>query len=471
MTTELALATVLGLLAGLGIGAALWLSGLRRAEAAAAHGAAQLAGANARLEELGRVAADLVDAEKRANAAQQNLAAARATAEQRENAHEEQKVVLLAAREALRTEFAALAGDALKGSQTQFLEVARETIEQQRKAAVAEAEAASEKSRTAVAQLVQPMAETLKRYEERLGEVEKTRTEAYGGLKEQIEAMRTETLATRCEAAKLANVLRASPKARGRWGELALRNVLERAGLSEHSDFACEVSVEGEDGRQRPDVIIRLPGGRQLIVDAKCAFNAYDDAANALEDNERQTHLRNHAQAMRRHADQLGRKTYWSQFKEAPDFVIMFVPGEHFLSAALETDPELWEKAFESRVLLAGPMHLVGIARSVAQIWRQEGLAQDAAAIGAAARELYDRVATMAEHVKTLGSGLKSSVDNYNKFIGSLESSVLPKARAICAMSIEKPKRELPELGPIEIMVRSTGAPELLSGPRVEAAE
>lgn len=439
-----------GALLGLALGYALWAAALTRARQAhtaalATHAQtsltlatreAELAAERARADQLAQVR------DERDRIAGE-LAALTAGSAAREAA--------LGAREAdLKAQFDSLAQAALQGAQARFEELAGTALAQHRAAAD-----------TGLKELLTPVADTLKRYEEGLRGIETARVEAYGGIAAQVEAMRVETLATRGETQKLANVLRASPKARGRWGEMALRNVLERAGLSEHCDFAREVSVSGEDGRLRPDVIVRMPGGRQLIVDAKCAFNAYEDAANAPDDDARAQHLKSHAAAMRRHAEQLGRKAYWDQFAHAPDYVVMFVSGEQFLSAAMEADAALWEDAFERRVLMAGPMHLVGIARTVAAVWRQERLQQEAAEIGAAARELYERLATMGEHVRKLGAGLKSSVDNYNAFVGSLEGKVLPKARAIRAMNIEPPKGELPELPPIEQVPRALSAPEL----------
>lgn len=454
---EAVIGALAGILLGLATGYALWATALSRSRQAhtaalATHAQASVALATREAE----LAAERTRADSLATVRHERDGLARELAAL--TAGSAAREVALGAREAdLRQQFDSLAQAALQGAQARFEALSAAALAQHRAAAD-----------TGLKELLTPVADTLKRYEEGLKGIETAREQAYGGIAAQIEAMRLETVETRGETRKLANVLRASPKARGRWGEMALRNVLERAGLSEHCDFAREVSVSGEDGRLRPDVIVRLPGGRQLIVDAKCAFNAYEDAANAPDEDTRAAHLKAHAQSMRRHAEQLGRKAYWDQFDDAPDYVVMFVSGEQFLSAAMEADALLWEDAFEKRVLMAGPMHLVGIARTVAAVWRQERVQREAAEIGAAARELYERLATMGEHVRKLGAGLKSSVDNYNAFVGSLETKVIPKARAIRAMNIEPPKSEIPDLAPLEAIPRAVTREELL--PRLEIA-
>jgi DNA recombination protein RmuC len=231
------------------------------------------------------------------------------------------------------------------------------------------------------------------------------------------------------ETARLVNALRSSPKARGRWGEQSLRNVLEQAGLTEHVDFQTEVSVEGEEGRLRPDVIVRLPGGRNLVIDAKCSLNAYLDACDEVDDEKRQACFRAHVASMRNHAQQLGSKAYWAQFGDAADYVIMYIPGEHFLAAALEQDPTLWDWAFERRVLLATPTNLVAIAKTVASIWRQERLAEAAQEIASLGKELHSRLATMNEHMTRVGRNLATANSAYNQMVGSFESQVLTQAK------------------------------------------
>ena len=239
------------------------------------------------------------------------------------------------------------------------------------------------------------------------------------------------------EAAKLVNALRNAPKARGRWGEQQLRNVLESCGLTENCDFQTEVSVEGSEGRMRPDVIIRIPGGRSLIIDAKVSLNAYQDAFGAVDEDERGKHLALHVVSMRNHVNALGNKAYQNQFDETPDYVIMFVPGEHFLAAALEHDPGLWDFAFDKKVLLATPTNLVAIARTVSSVWQQERLAGQAREIANLGRDLYARLATMGSHVGRLGKNLDTAVGAYNTFVGSLETQVLTQAKRFEALNID----------------------------------
>jgi DNA recombination protein RmuC len=285
--------------------------------------------------------------------------------------------------------------------------------------------------------------------------VEAERRDAFGQLHGQIEAMRAGQERVSGEAAKLVNALRNAPKARGRWGEQQLRNVLESCGLAEHTDFRMEVSVAGEDGgRLRPDAIVRVPGGKSLIIDAKVSLNAYQDAFGAVDEAERQLALTAHTQSMRAHVSALGAKAYWSQFDDAPDYVIMFVPGEHFLTAALEHDPKLWEDAFERRVLLATPTNLIAIARTVSAVWRQEKLAEQASEIAALGKELYARLAVMGDHVGKLGKNLATATTAYNSFVGSLESQVLTSARRFEALNVDTGTKSIEPLPVIEQNVR-----------------
>jgi DNA recombination protein RmuC len=276
---------------------------------------------------------------------------------------------------------------------------------------------------------IQPVQDILKRYEEGLQRVEKERTDSYGQLRGLLGELRKDQGQVRDETRNLVNALRSSPKARGRWGEQSLRNVLEQAGLSPYADFRSEVSVEGEEGRLRPDVVVRLPGGRQLIIDAKCSLNAFLEACEEVDEDKRQACFRAHVASMRNHAQQLGSKAYWAQFGDAADYVIMYIPGEHFLTAALEQDAGLWEWAFERRVLLATPTNLVAIARTVASVWQQEKLTEAAAEIAALGKELHSRLATMSQHMERVGKNLTTANSAYNQMVGSFESQVLTQAR------------------------------------------
>jgi DNA recombination protein RmuC len=315
----------------------------------------------------------------------------------------------------------------------QFREIGDKLLEKAHKDFLAKAgerfSEADKASESKLKALLQPVEATLKRYEEGLARVEKERVDHYAGLREAVELVRAGQGQVRDETRNLVNALRSSPKARGRWGEQSLRNVLEQAGLSPYADFRSEVSVEGEEGRLRPDVVVRLPGGRQLIIDAKCSLNAYLDACDEVDDDKREACFRAHLASIRTHAQQLGSKAYWAQFGDAADYVVMYIPGEHFLTAALERDDGLWDWAFERRVLLATPTNLVAIARTVAAVWQQEKLAEAAGEIAALGKELHSRLATMAQHMERVGKNLSTANSAYNQMVGSFESQVLTQAR------------------------------------------
>jgi DNA recombination protein RmuC len=248
--------------------------------------------------------------------------------------------------------------------------------------------------------------------------------------------------------------LRNAPKARGRWGEQQLRNVLETCGLSEHADFQTEVTVEGNDGRLRPDVIIKIPGGRSLVIDAKVSLNAYQDAFDAGDDGGRALSLVAHAAAMKAHVNTLGQKSYQDQFDDTPDYVIMFVPGEHFLTAALEQDQTLWDYAFAKRVLLATPTNLIAIARTVSAVWKQEKMAGQAREIAELGKELYARLSTMGGHVGRIGKNLDTAVAAYNAMVGSLESQVMSQAKRFEDMGIDTGAKVIEPLPMVDQVTR-----------------
>lgn len=359
---------------------------------------------------------------------------------------DEQKRLLLASQEELRRQFELAGAKVLGQAQEAFLARAEARFTESEKAT-------SERLNTVLA----PVGERLKRYEEQVAALEAKRVDAFGQLTGLIDAMRVGQEQVRAEAARLGHSLRNAPKARGRWGEEALRNVLEQCGLSEHTDFVTEHSIETDEGRLRPDAIVRVPGNKLLVIDAKVSLVAYQEAFDALEAGDeagRDAALDRHARSMRGHVQALGAKSYQSQFEEAPDYVVMFVPGEHYVAAALEKDPELWDFAFRNKVLLATPTNLVAIARTVAQVWRQDGLAREAREIGRMGGELYDRLAVAAEHLKRVGGGLNSAVENYNKFVGSFERNVLSAGRRLRDKHIEIGKREIEDVAVVEARPR-----------------
>ena len=341
--------------------------------------------------------------------------------------------------------------DAQAALTAQFREVGQTMLGEAQKAFLERADARFRQSEESAGQnlkaLLSPVHERLAKYEEAVGKVEAERRDAFGLLHGQIAAMREGTERVSSEAAKLVNALRNAPKARGRWGEQQLRNVLESCGLSEHADFQTEVSVQDCDGgRLRPDVVVKVPGGQNLVIDAKVSLNAYQDAFGAVDESEKATHLAAHAAAMRAHVNTLGAKSYWNQFDDTPDFVVMFVPGEHFLVAALDQDHELWDYAFERKVLLATPTNLIAIARTVAAVWRQEKLAGQAREIAALGKELYARMSVMGSHIARVGKNLDQATGAYNAFVGSFESQVLTQAKRFEALDVETGGKEIPAL-------------------------
>jgi DNA recombination protein RmuC len=427
------------------------------AEAAGAEGEAKFARA---IAELGEARIEVAGLKERASQADglmarldsvqadraslaQKLAALESASAEREKAFAEQKSALIAAQDSLKKEFENAGNRVLEQAQKAFLERAEARFRQSEEAGEAK-----------ITALLTPVGDRLKAYEEQVQALETKRSDAFAGLYQQIEAMRLGQEEVRREAQRLGNSLTNAPKARGRWGERALQNLLEQCGLAQHTDFIMEHSVDTEDGRLRPDAIVRIPGGKVLVIDSKVSLNAYQEAFEADSDEARARALADHVRSMRGHVQTLGAKSYQSQFEDAPDYVVMFVPGEHFVAAALEADPDLWNFAFDKRVLLATPTNLVAIARTVAQVWRQDGLAKEAQEIGRMGAELYDRLATAAEHLKRVGGGLESAVNNYNKFVGSFERNVLSAGRRLAEKGVEIGKREIDEVSLVEAAPR-----------------
>ena len=428
----------------------------RRADEASARLDQTRAEHAAQLETV-RLARDQVLHEKSAIA--EELAALKADAAN----FAEQKRLLLEAQEVLRKEFENAGNRVLEKAQETFLQRANERFAESEKV-----------NAERISTLLAPVGQRLKTYEEQVAGLEAKRVDAFGQLFGQIEALRAGQEQVRAEAQRLGNSLTNAPKARGRWGERALQNVLEQCGLTEHTDFVTEHSVNTEDGRLRPDAIIRIPGQKSLIIDAKVSLNAYQEAFEANDDAVRKSALDQHARSMRNHVQTLGAKSYQSQFDEAPDYVVMFVPGEHFVAAALEHDPELWDFAFRNKVLLATPTNLVAIARTVAMIWTQDKLAREAAAIGKLGTEIYDRIATAGDHLKGVGAGLDRAVRKYNDFVGSFERNVVSSARKLRDKGIEIGKREVEDVPLIESLPRHAEATleperEALPAPEPEA--
>lgn len=452
-----AILSIIALVAGLAVGwflASRPLADLRArlaaAEAAGTESEAKFARAIAELGEARIEVAGLAERAGRVDGLEQQLSAAREENAQfraERAAFEEQKRLLEESRANLLKEFENTGAAVLNRAQEAFLRRAEERL--------GHSEKASEEKLKA---LLAPVGDRLKSYEEQVKALEEKRVDAFGQLAGVIEEMRKGQDEVKREAQRLGNSLTNAPKARGRWGERALQNLLEQCGLAQHTDFIMEHSVDTEDGRLRPDAIVRIPGGKVLVIDSKVSLNAYQAAFEATDDEARARALSDHVRSMRNHVQTLGAKNYQSQFEEAPDYVVMFVPGEHFVAAALEADPDLWNFAFDKRVLLATPTNLVAIARTVAQVWRQDGLAKEAQEIGRMGAELYDRLATAAEHLKRVGGGLESAVNNYNKFVGSFERNVLSSGRRLAEKGVEIGKRVIDDVPLVESAPRYNAA-------------
>jgi DNA recombination protein RmuC len=318
---------------------------------------------------------------------------------------------------------------------------------------------ATVQSQEAVARAVAPLHETLRRYEIRVAELERDRVDAYAELREQVRSMSTVSGELRTETKQLVAALRA-PQVRGRWGEHQLRRVVEAAGMLEHCDFSEQVTAATDLAGVRPDLVVRLHGGRSVVVDAKAPFDAYLAAMEARDERGRDLQLDQHARHLRMHVDQLAAKSYWAAFTQSPEFVVLFVPADPFLDVALQRDPSLLEHAFARNVVLATPATLVALLRTVAYSWRQEALARNAVAVHDLARELYGRLSTLGDHVGKLGSSLGSAVTAYNKAVGSLEARVLVSARKLAELGVSGDDIETPPQ--VETTPRQMQAPELL---------
>jgi DNA recombination protein RmuC len=375
---------------------------------------------------------------------------ARAAAETR--AAMEQERAAMADR--LAAEFRKLSTDALGANNRQFLDLAKTQFDGFQAAAKGD-----------IDQMLSPVKESLAKVDRQIAEIEKERVGAYGKLSVQVEEMAKSHLRLGSETQKLVNAMR-SPGIRGRWGELQLRRVIEMAGMQSYVDFQEQVSVETDEGRQRPDVIVKLPGNRIIVIDSKVPFDHYFEAANEEgEDTVRHMALQRHARLVRDHMTALGRKSYWQQFDPSPDLVVMFMPDEGFFSAALRVDPGLVEAGIQNHVVPATPTTLIALLRAIEFGWRQEALTQNAREISDHAAELYKRLAKFGEHFQKVGRGLTIAIGSYNEAVGSMERNVLPSARRIKDLKAAHVTSDMPELAMIEVAARPISAPELSPGP------
>ena len=430
MGTFVEVAIALG--SGLGVGFVVgwYLSGLNARQA----GALAVAQAETR---LGQSASQLAEQKARVEA---TLAAERAS-------HDDKVKVYQDAEERLQRAFKGLSSELLNASSERFLTLAAKKLEDLQGQARTDLDA----RRQSINELLQPMKDTLGTVAATLGQVENSRREDYGRLAAQLTSLDRETTL-------LVRALR-TPIGRGRWGEVQLRRVVEMAGMIERCDFDEQVSVRGDGGLQRPDLIIHLPGGKSIVVDAKAPLAAYLDALDVADDAEREGRMKHHAAQVRAHINQLSSKAYWQQFDPTPEFVVMFLPGEAFFGAALQYDPSLIEFGAERNVIAASPLTLLALLRTVAQAWSHEQLAENARQISQLGRDLYDRLCTMAEHMGNLRRKLDGAVEAYNDTVGSLETRVLVSARRFRDLGLTVTK-ELGETEPVDVTTRRLQAPE-----------
>lgn len=366
----------------------------------------------------------------------------------------EQKEAYGAMSQQLKDTFNAMASSALKDNNEQFLRLARENLGKFQ----VKAEEDLEKREKAVENLVKPIREALDKTESQIRKMENARQEAHGALTKHLETIADSHRLLQNETRNLVTALR-RPEVRGQWGELTLKRLAELAGMVEHCDFFEQESVPTEDGKLRPDMVIRMPDRREIVVDSKTPLDAYLEAIEATDDVTRKSHLEHHARNVRERVRELAGKSYWAQFPHSPDFVVLFIPGDQFLAAALDLDHSLLEDALSQQVILATPTSFVALLRAVAYGWRQEALAENAEAIRELGQEMYSRLATFGEHLSRLGRSLNGSVETYNKAVGSFDTRILPSARKFTEMGI-KARKQVPEPEQIDHIARSIETPE-----------
>lgn len=373
---------------------------------------------------------------------------------QRSAAFEERARIMGDAKQALENAFKSLSADALKDNNAAFLNLARASLGEFQQVAKGDLE----KRQQAIDALVGPVKASLDKVDEKIHALERVREQAYGEIRQQFVQMADAQAQLRLETANLVKALR-QPHVRGRWGEVQLRRVVELAGMLNHCDFVEQETVDTEEGRLRPDLVVKLPGGRQIVVDSKAPISAYMDAHEAADEETRRTKIREHAQLVRTHLQGLSRKTYWEQFQPTPEFVVMFIPGEAFYSAALESDPTLLDSAFSQGVIMASPASLIALLKTAAYGWREQSLADNVRAMRELGQEIHSRLATMADHLMKLGRSLDQATSSYNSAIASFESRVLVSARRFKELGATSQEAEIIELRAVEGGARRLQSP------------
>ena len=393
----------------------------------------------------------------RVHLSSESEARVRAESEKQELAQrlEDEKRLLAEAKEKLTDTFNALASTTLEDSNKAFLSLAKETFDK----VLAEAKGDLGKREEAINGLVKPLADSLKTFDEHVRNLETTRQQAYTSLESNLRGLTESQEKLQKETANLVTALR-TPQIRGRWGEMTLKRVVELAGMSEHCDFTEQLSVSTDEGRIRPDLIVHLPAGREIVVDAKVSLEAYLDALSAESEQERKAALARHATQIRSHMSALSAKSYWEQFDKAPEFVVMFIPGESFFAAAADADHQLIEDGMKKRVVLATPTTLIALLHAVAYGWKQEQIAENAQAISDLGKQLYERMRILAGHISDIGNGLEKASGAYNSAVGSIENRVMPAARRFKELGVASGD-EIIVIEPVDTQPRQLSAPEL----------
>jgi DNA recombination protein RmuC len=442
-----------GLVAGVALASAILSARMATSKAHLDDASARIADLQAQLATRESLHAGL---QRDLASSQQDRAGLSAERDAERRAAVEKLALLHDAETKLREAFQSLSSEALRQNNQSFLELAKTSLSEFQQTARLDLDGRQK----AIEDLVLPLKESLTQVDAKLQQVEQSRVGSHSALTEQLRALSHAQQTLQTETGRLVQALR-SPNVRGQWGELQLRRVVEAAGMLEYCDFDLKESASADGMRLTPDMIVRLPGGKNVVVDAKVPASAYLDAMEATDDAARDGRLRDHARQVRDHVVKLGNKSYWAHFQPAPDLVIMFVPGETLLGSALQRDPALLEFSLSRGVMLASPLTLMALLRAVAYGWQQEKVAQNAQEISDLGRQLYERIRVMALHFEEVARGLTRSVESYNKAVGSLESRVLVTARRLKDKGITAPE-ELPELDTIDQTPRPLGAPELV---------